>query len=52
MRSAVFIGAALVALSINPTIFTIYDPDFKYITFIIILFGFLDLVDFLKNLNT
>ena len=51
MRLAIFMGAALIALSINPQIFITYDPDFKYITFTAIIFGFLDLVDFLKNLN-
>ena len=52
MRLSVFIGAALIAFAINPSIFVTHDPDFKYVTFTAALFGFLDLVDFLKNLNT
>ncbi len=52
MRLSVFIGAALIAFSINPLIFVVYDPDFKYTTFVAIVFGFLDSVDFLKNLNS
>ncbi|MCK5613504.1 hypothetical protein KAR91_67160 [Candidatus Pacearchaeota archaeon] len=51
MRLSVFTGAALIAFSINPLIFSLYDPDFKYTTFAAVLFGALDFVDFVKNLN-
>ena len=51
VRLSVFTGAALIAFSINPLIFSLYDPDFKYTTFAAVLFGALDFVDFVKNLN-
>lgn len=51
MRLSVFTGAALIAFAINPQIFVLHDPDFKSTAFAAALFGFLDLVDFTKNLS-
>lgn len=51
MRLSVFTGAALIAFSINPLIFLVYDPNFKYTAFVAFLFGGLDAIDFVKNLN-
>lgn len=48
MRSAIFLGAALIAEAINPSMFS-GGTDHIVVAFVLVAFAVMDIVDFTKN---